>query len=354
MIIFAALPILLLLIAATNFFLIRSPKSTSALQEKIAVIVPMRNEAENVEGLIENLALQLDVSHFYILDDNSEDSTYELLQRFTKDKSGFTLIKGAPLTDGWIGKTWALQQLFDSTHEEFLVSIDADVRLSNGAINQAVTLLKHSGLDFISPYPQQIARSFGERLIQPLLQWSWMTTVPLRIAERSRQTSMTVANGQFFVVRRNALEKIGGYKSVKDAVIDDVFLARELVKCGASGTVVNGAAIAQTRMYSRWSEIEAGYGKSLSKAFGSLFGAIFVIIFLFMSGIAPLVLGIAGDKYGWIGYVAIVLTRILSAVKSRSRLIDSVLHPISAAALIYLIIYSYLMRGNITWKGRTV
>ena len=354
MILFFLLPLILLTIAAVNCVQIRSPKSSSELLELVGVVVPMRNEAENVEGLVATLAAQSGDLHFYLLDDNSEDSTYELLQKFTAHDSRFTVIKGAPLADGWIGKTWALQQLFEAANEEVLVSIDADVRLTNDAINRAVTALRAARLDFISPYPQQIAESFGERLIQPLLQWSWLTTVPLRYAESSGQKSMAVANGQFFVVRRSALNSIGGYAAVKHAVIDDVFLARELISIGSSGTVINGSEIAETRMYSSWHEIEAGYGKSLNKAFGSIFGAVFVISFLFATSIAPLILGLLGNPYGWLGFAAIVGTRMLSAIKSRGRLLDSVLHPVSVVALIYLIVYSYLMRGNVQWKGRTI
>ena len=242
----------------------------------------------------------------------------------------------------------------EASNEEVLVSIDADVRLTNDAINKAVTLMHGARLDFVSPYPRQIAQSFAERLIQPLLQWSWLTTVPLRYAEGARQKSMAVANGQFFVVRRSALDSVGGYQSVKHAVIDDVFLARALMASGSSGTVINGSDIAETRMYTSWSEIEAGYGKSLNKAFGSLVGAIFVISFLFATSIAPLVLGLLGNPYGWLGFAAIVGTRVLSAIKSRGRVLDSVLHPISIVALIYLIVYSYLVRKTVMWKGRTV
>jgi glycosyltransferase involved in cell wall biosynthesis len=307
-----------------------------------------------VEGLVATLAAQEGSFHFYLLDDNSEDQTLELLQRFTQADSRFTVIKGAVLKDKWIGKTWALQQLFEEAKEEILVSIDADVRLGNDAINKAVTAMNVARLDFVSPYPRQIAQSFAERLIQPLLQWSWLTTVPLRYAESSGQKSMAVANGQFFVVRRSALASIGGYQSVKHAVIDDVFLARELVKNGSSGTVINGSEIAETRMYATWSEIKAGYGKSLNQAFGSLFGALFVVAFLIATCIAPLLLGLLGNPYGWLGFAAIVGTRVLSAIKSRGSALDSVLHPISVLALIYLIAYSYLRRGSIQWKGRTV
>ena len=165
---------------------------------------------------------------------------------------------------------------------------------------------------------------------------------------------MAVANGQFFVVRRSALNSVGGYQTVKHAVIDDVFLARELIANGSSGTVVNGSDIAQTRMYASWSEIKAGYGKSLNRAFGSFAGAAFVIAFLITTGIAPLIVGLLGNPYGWIGFIAIVGTRVLSAIKSRGSVLDSVLHPISILALIYLIGYSYLVRKSVMWKGRTV
>ena len=347
-------PLILLTIAAVNFVQIRTPKRASEFQESIGVVVPMRNEAENVEGVVATLAAQSGDMHFYLLDDNSEDSTYELLHKFTAEDSRFTVIKGAPLGDGWIGKTWALQQLFEVSNEEVLVSIDADVRLNNDAINKAITTMKQAQLDFVSPYPRQIAQSFAERLIQPLLQWSWLTTVPLRYAESSGQKSMAVANGQFFVVRRSALTSIGGYQTVRHAVIDDVFLARALMQNGSSGTVINGSEIAETRMYTSWNEIEAGYGKSLNKAFGSIIGAVFVAVFLFVTSVAPLILGLLGNAYGWLGLAAIVGTRVLSAIKSRGNVLDSVLHPISVVALIYLIVYSYLMRGSIQWKGRTV
>jgi GT2 family glycosyltransferase len=191
-------------------------------------------------------------------------------------------------------------------------------------------------------------------MIQPLLQWSWLTTVPLRIAEKSARPSMAIANGQFFVVRRKAMEKIGGYKAVKNAVIDDVFLARELIRIGFHGGVINGASIAQCRMYTSWSLIKSGYGKSLNKAFGGAVGASFVVLFLFLTSILPFILSLSGNFYGWLGYILIVFSRMLSAIKTQGRVVDSFLHPISAALLIYLIIYSFIVRSSVTWKGRTV
>ena len=346
----------ILLISLINFFTIRNPKKSTQINESISVVVPLRNEAANVVELIDSLRTQTNLAlvEFLLLDDNSEDETLALLRQHTSALSNFHILNGSTLPQGWIGKTWALQQLFERTSGQIIVSVDADVRLVPDAINRAVTLLKNTQLDFLSPYPKQLAHSWSERLIQPLLQWSWLSTVILRIAEKSSISSMVVANGQFFVVRRTALAQVGGYESVRNKVLDDVELARALVKQGSHGCVANGAEIASTRMYSSWGEIQAGYGKSLHAAFGPVFGSAIAITFLFLTGIAPLIAGITGSTIGWYAFAAVTLTRVMSSIKSGKNPMDALLHPISSTLLIYLIIYSWLMRGQVQWKGRTL
>lgn len=347
---------LILFISLINFVSIRTPRGSSVITEKISVIVPLRNESENIVELIETLRNQKHLSdvEFLLLDDSSEDDTLTLLKQSCQGLDNFSVLSGSPLPQGWIGKTWALQQLLKASRGQIVVSIDADVRLEPDAISCAVTLLKSSQLDFISPYPAQQAYTWSEKLIQPLLQWSWMSTVILRVAERSSSSSMVVANGQFFVVRKEALEQVRGYESASNKVLDDVFLARALVKSGSHGCVANGAAIASTRMYSSWREIQAGYGKSLHAAFGSAFGCAAAIIFIFLTGIAPLIAGITGSNIGWYAFGAVTLTRTMSAVKVDKNGLDAFLHPLSSALLIYLIIYSWVMRGRVQWKGRTI
>ena len=347
---------LIFFISLINFLTIRNPNKITQIQESISVVVPLRNEASNVAELIDSLRAQKNLVHveYLLLDDNSEDQTLALLHHHTSGLSNFHILTGSTLPQGWIGKTWALQQLFERASGEIIVSVDADVRLVPDAINRAVTLLKNSQLDFLSPYPKQLSFSWSEKLIQPLLQWSWMSTVILRIAEKCSISSMVVANGQFFVVRRAALAQVSGYKSVSGKVLDDVELARALVKQGSHGCVANGAEIASTRMYSSWGEIQAGYGKSLHAAFGSVFGSALAITFLFLTGIAPLIAGITGSAIGWYAYAAVTLTRVMSSIKAGKNPLDALLHPISSAFLMYLIIYSWLMRGHVQWKGRTL
>ena len=347
---------LIFFISLINFLTIRNSNKITQIQESISVLVPLRNEATNVAELIDSLRAQKNLVQveFLLLDDNSEDETLALLHHHTSGLSNFYVLTGSALPQGWIGKTWALQQLFERANGEIIVSVDADVRLVPDAISAAVTLLKEAQLDFLSPYPSQLAHSWSEKLIQPLLQWSWMSTVILRIAEKRSISSMVVANGQFFVVRQAALAQVGGYESVCNKVLDDVELARALVKQGSHGCVANGAMIASTRMYSSWSEIQAGYGKSLHAAFGSFFGSALAITFIFLTGIAPLIAGITGSYVAWYAYAAVTLTRAMSSIKTGKNGVDAFLHPISSALLMYLIIYSWLMRGQVQWKGRTL
>lgn len=344
------------IISIINFFTIRTPNLSSEVTEFVSVIVPLRNEAENIPGLVNSLLSQNSLTNveYLFLNDNSEDESFDLLISALSSYPHARVIQGSSMPPGWIGKVWALQQLLEQSKGEIIVSIDADVRLAPDAISKSITLMKSRGLDFLSPYPRQITHTLGERLIQPLLQWSWMSTLLLAISEKASFSSMAVANGQFFIVRKSALAVAGGYESVKSDVLDDVFLARRLLKTGSHGVVVNGASIAECRMYSSWSEIEAGYGKSLRHAFGSPFGSLCAIFYVFLTGIAPLLFALMGSVWGWLALAFIIASRMMSASRARTRIIDSLFHPISSTLFIYLVFYSYLMRGDIQWKGRQV
>jgi hypothetical protein len=154
-----------------------------------------------------------------------------------------------------------------------------------------------------------------------------MSTVPLRIAEKSARSSLAVANGQFFLVRKSSLDQIGGFTAIAAEVLDDMELARTLIKSGARGGVADGSSLAQTRMYKNFAEIKAGYGKSLWKAFGSKGGSAGAIVFLFATGIAPVIAWFSGNPLGFFAYEFVVVTRMLSAARSKGRILDSILHP---------------------------
>ncbi len=347
---------LIFAISVINFATIRMPKNDEIVSGSVTVIVPMRNEADNVHECVSALAAQRGVDNLKVIlvNDASTDKTLEFMRAATTGDNRFSIIDSPALRQGWLGKVSALQHGYDAADSEYIITLDADVRLAPSALVRAVNQLNDLHLDFISPYPRQIALTFSEKLIQPLLHWSWMSTVVLRLAEKFPRRSTAVANGQFFVVRKSSLDAAVGFTSVKNQILDDIELARSLIVAGYKGVVTEGSEIASTRMYASFDEIRQGYGKSLWKAFGNPIGALIATLYIFATGILPVLLFFSGYSFGFILYFYIVLTRAMSAIRSHSNPLHAFLHPLSSALLIYLIAYSWAKRGSIQWKGRTV
>lgn len=348
---------LLLLIALINFALIRRPVAAVQIDSSIAIVLPVRNEAENIERLLHELIGQKHLTNLRIIvvNDNSEDETAIIARNLS---SPLVTVLDAPAPEpGWIGKVSALDfglQHLEQNLPDFIISIDADVSFTSNAISRAVATTRKLDLDFLSPYPRQIALTWVERLIQPLLQWSWMSTVILRGAEKIPMKSTVICNGQFLVMKTQSLLASGGFASVSHQVLDDIELGRSFVGSGFRGAVIDGSELSATRMYSSFAEIKAGYGKSLHRAFGGIGGAIVASLFIFFSGILPLLYSLTGNFLAITALLAVITTRALSAFASSSRIRDAFLHPLSAFLFLYLLYYSWSHRSQVQWKGRTI
>jgi len=352
----AILIALMLFFAILNYLSLRvvDDKSRAIIDQSVSILVPMRNEAENVHDLISSLIGQVNLNDFEIilLDDSSSDNTKELLAELSGGKT--KVIVGKGLEEGWLGKNFACYQLAKSARGQYLVFLDADVRLTPTAISETIQSLNSWNWEFISPYPRQIAITFLERLTQPLLQWSWFTSLPLRISQKWPRPSTVVANGQFMVIKRQAYFECDGHQGVKGEVLDDLHLARNLVKAGFRGGVADGSKVAQCRMYTSATQLIEGYAKSQWSAFVNPLGAFVAISLLILTSILPIVSALSGSLFGWYLYFAIVITRILSAIKTRTIPSASLLHPLSAAIWISLIALSWIRkyRGDLRWRGR--
>ena len=345
----------LLSMAIFNAITIVRPRAEGSQKLSFSILVPCRNEVENVSELIATFK-RLDHPRYEVIfiDDNSTDGTGDLLRQAIIHNPLMKVISAAPLPDGWKGKPWALSQGLIHAQHDFIVTVDADVRLAPDALSAMDSVLQRTGSDFLSPYPSQRAETMSERLVQPLLQWTWMTTVPLRLAMRSSRPSLAVANGQFLLVKKSALFSVGGFAAIQSSVLDDIDLARVLIRGGFSGGVCDGSKIASTRMYTSFAEIRAGYGKSMSTGFGGVFGSIALVAVMAISGILPFIYSFADSTMAEAALLLVIASRIVSAISSRSLIIDSLLHPISTIVFIYFLVYSNFFHSKITWKGRAL
>jgi GT2 family glycosyltransferase len=346
------------------------PDEPPEVAEKVAILLPVRNEEQRLEPCLRSLLGQTGVPRLEILvlDDESMDGTRDVVCRVVGDDPRVRLLTGKPLPDGWWGKPWACQQLAAaacatdpgpdpsrSRMPTVLVFVDADVVLSPGAVAATVAALRASGLHLLCPYPRQLAVSAAERLVQPLLQWSWLTTLPLRRAESSPRPSLAAANGQLLAVDATAYARAGGHAAVRAEMLEDIALLRAIKRSGGRGTVADGTQVATCRMYDGWPELRDGYAKSLWSAFGSPTGAAAVVGALVLAYVVPPVAALRGSRVGLVGYLAAVSGRVLVGRRVGSRVWpDALAHPVSVLmfARLTALSLSRRRRGTLRVAGR--
>ncbi|PPK66147.1 glycosyltransferase family 2 protein [Actinokineospora auranticolor] len=333
------------------------PDDPPVCREPVSLLLPVRDEAHRVGPAVRSVLAQRGVPdlEIIVLDDGSTDGTAEVVRDLARGDRRLRVVTGAPPPPGLPGKPHACAQLVERSRGRVLVMVDADVVLAPHAVASAVALLRAHGLDAVSPFPSQLADDVATRLVQPLLQWSWLVFLPLRLAERSPRPSLTAANGQFLVLDAAALDRAGGYRAVAGAVLDDIAVVRAIKRAGGRGAVVDGSALAVCRMYTGWDEVRQGYEKSLWSATGSLPAAAALAAGLAWLFVLPPLAALTGSGAGALGYFAGVAGRVVSARATGGRAWpDSLAHPVSVGALLVLVARSWRARraGALTWKGR--
>lgn len=349
--------VLILAHTIVNALLLRRPPNVAPMiDETVSLLAPMRNEAAHAESCVEALLAQRHLADVEVLvyDDDSNDGTAEIVRDVGRDR--VKVITGPAPATNQLGKPVACARLADTARGNVLVFIDADVVAAPDGVARAVALMRGASLQFVSPYPRQLTGSMLERLVQPLLQWSWLAFLPLRLAERSPRPSLAAANGQFLVVDAAAYHASGGHSRVVGDVLDDLALARELRASGARGGFADGARLATCRMYDGPRALVDGYAKSLWSAFGSGAGATAVAAALVAVFVAPYAL-MAATWWAVPAAAAGTLSRLVAAARTGGRTgFDPVLQPLSILAFAVLLGVSYRRRrqGRITWKGRVI
>jgi glycosyltransferase involved in cell wall biosynthesis len=351
-----AISFLLTINTVINHFVLIRSKATE-VKAKVAILIPARDEEHSITYAVKSALSQelLEQFEVVVLDDASTDGTAEKLAALAHPK--LRVISGElELPQGWLGKNWACHRLSESVEADYFVFIDSDVTLEPKAVASAIAALTSNQLHLVSPYPRQLAPTLLARIVQPLLQWSWLTTVPLRATRNSLRPSLAVANGQFLVCRVDSYLASGGHEAIKGKVLDDIELLRSFYRNGFTGCVIDGSNIATCKMYESNQALVSGYSKSLWNAFGGPIGSLFVNVFFLFVYVFPLIgffvdaaaLAALGLTFGTIG-------RLVSAQTSNGRkLPDSLLHPISILTFNALNLISWWrhLAGTNTWKSR--
>jgi len=208
---------------------------------RVLAVVPARNEAETIARVVGSLLKQLYPGEYRVIvvDDHSEDGTAALAVEAGQaagSANRLNMVAAAELPGGWTGKLWALQQGVQSGVEfaaDYYWFTDADIVHESEALGRLVSRAERQKLELTSLMVMLQAKSFAEKLLIPAFLYFFLKLYPPKwIADTGAKTAG--AAGGCILLRRVALERIGGFAAIGAEVIDDCALARAVKRSGGA------------------------------------------------------------------------------------------------------------------------
>lgn len=248
---------------------------------KASICIPARNEAQTIERCVQS-ALNQKYPNFdvYVLDDQSTDGTTQKLKAMqSKYPEQLTVISGKPKPADWLGKSWACHQLAEASTGEIIIFIDADTRLASNTLARTIRTMGRDVVDLVTLWPDQKLGTFWEKTVIPLVYFGLLTLLPSRyvynmpkwmpsVLRKKMAPLFAAACGQFMAFKRPSYHAIGGHKSVKNDIVEDVTLAKNIKKNGFAMNMYNGIDSISCRMYQSSQELWQGFRKNFFAGFG--------------------------------------------------------------------------------------
>jgi len=289
---------LLLLLLALELQLGRAPRlELSASQvwpeaiSAVRVVIPVFNEEENIGECLDALgaALPPDLPvAVLVADDESTDGTVALAQ----SSSSVQVVSAGPrpAVERWCGKNWpasvaaAMPWPDGDSEQQWLLFLDADVKLRPGAIAAALSEASRSGADLLSLAPRLECGCLAEWLVQPIVAALLGLGFPIR-RSNDPDDPTAFAAGPFMLFRRSAYEAIGGHRAVASEVVEDLALARRIKAHGLRLRYLLGVDWVDLRMYRSLAALWEGWTKNwflgLDRNLLKAAGSVGVVLLLF-------------------------------------------------------------------------
>ena len=363
----------MLLNLVINNFVFKNMENYSSISQAlknpplISILIPARNEAENISRCLKSLLKQdYPNMEIIVLDDNSSDGTGKVVEEIAQKDNRVRLVDGAPLEDGWIGKNFASHQLAKHAKGEFFIFTDADTLHFPKTVSSALGALIATKVDALSTYPRQIMVTFAERMTVPIINTALQCFIPFILIKKSKSPLFCTALGQFMMFKRGTYEKIGGYESIKGHLVDDIQISKRVKKEGLKFMVFDGRNTIFCRMYKNLKGVIIGLAKSIYPAFNGNILALFSFTgVLTATLLVPFVLlPLGAFLFDWpaaiirlmiIQVIIVLAIKTMFAIRYKQRMLDILLAPVSMAiidALIFLSFFQAKYGEGLSWKGR--
>lgn len=205
---------------------------------RVAVIIPARNEAEVIAHAIQSLLAQNYAGplRIFVVDDQSSDGTGDVVRNAaTQHPERLTLISSTSLPLGWTGKMWALSQGVQHASEfapDYFLFTDADIVHAPESISSSVALAQAGDRDLVSMMVKLRCDSLAERALIPAFVYFFFMLYPPEWVNRASDKTAAAAGGDI-LIRAEALARIGGISAIRNELIDDCALARQVKRNGS-------------------------------------------------------------------------------------------------------------------------
>ncbi|MFE7758003.1 glycosyltransferase [Streptomyces sp. NPDC057418] len=230
----------------------------------VAVVVPARDEAELLPVSLPSLLAQdyPGDAEVYLVDDCSRDGTGELARALSVRFGGLplTVVTPGEPEPGWTGKLWALRHgmaLARQRKPEFLLLTDADIAHEPDSLRELVAAAGDEGaggFDLVSQMARLRVTSMWERLVVPAFVYFFGQLYPFRRVNRAGSRTAAAAGG-CVLLRTGAAERAGVPESIRQAVIDDVSLARAVRRSGGRIWLGLAERVDSVRPYPRLADL---------------------------------------------------------------------------------------------------
>lgn len=321
----------------------------------VSIIVPARNEEANIAACLESLAIQTGVPfEIIVVDDHSTDRTQDIAGSFSPRYDNVRVIEAAPLPANCTGKNNAVSTGARAARGEWLLFTDADTVHLPGSLARAIAEAKQFNADMLSYSPEQIAVSFWEMAILPVVFAELARQYPpTKVSDP--QSPIAAANGQYILIRREAYDAIGGHAAVANEILEDVALARLVKQSGRKLRFRYAADAVRTRMYRNFAQLREGWTKNLALLFpdpGDLAAKMLLLWTVLWVGLL-----IPSIRLYWILVLAFTFAYLFQRI-NRANFPNSMTF---RAVLFGIPMFAYLLlrsqrahgKGSVAWKGRT-
>ncbi|MCE9574729.1 MAG: glycosyltransferase [Deltaproteobacteria bacterium] len=330
---------------------------------RVSIIVPARNEEDNLPALLASLkALDPAPHEIIIVDDHSTDATGAIARA-----AGVRVTTPEPLPPGWMGKPWACKHGASVATGDLLLFTDADTVHAPGSLARAVATLEAEQADLVSAVPSHLAVRPWERAQGA---YQLMLLVACRAgADTSGDTgARRFAIGQYLMFRREAYDRIGGHDGARDRVAEDLELARMITARGGRYALAVAPDLVAVRMYPEGPRsFVRGWRRSFrdgmeSAGKGGVAEMIAVVGWLCGVPLAALGSAIVGPLWLTLAWLGVALATG-AEVARRQRLVGRLpwwgafAYPVAAAAFVFISVAAaidHARRKPIHWRGRAI